>query len=190
MQELGDEKVKKVANQRQVGLTLIELLIVLAILSSLVFTATISWQYFYKQNQANVAIDKLYMLLTYAKSKAYQSRLPVVVCSSIDNTTCNDGLWRGSLLVFVDHNANKRLDGDDELINHQLKLPQQYTLSWKGFPKGNYLQFKPLSLLSSSNGTLILCDEHNRKSHALIINNSAMVRYAKSTNMNKEFACV
>ncbi|TNF65636.1 MAG: prepilin-type N-terminal cleavage/methylation domain-containing protein [Gammaproteobacteria bacterium] len=191
MQVLGGEKIKKVSIQGQIGLTLIELLIVLTILSLLVGGTIISWNLFFKKNQATVTIDKVYMLLTYAKAKSYQSRLPVIVCSSVDNKTCIDGLWQNQLLVFIDHNANKRFDGDDKLINHHLRLPKGFILRWQGFPRGNYLQFKPVSLLSSSNGTLTLChkDKNDTVSRALIISKSAMIRYAETKNDKKQLAC-
>ncbi|MCF6767746.1 GspH/FimT family protein [Thiotrichales bacterium 19S11-10] len=167
---------------RQTGLTLIELLIILTILSLLILGGTINWGYYYAQHQNGVFSDQINVLLKMARAKSYQEHLPVVVCSSNDHENCNQGQWHGELLIFVDHNRNKIYDGDDEIIKHEVTIPTSFYLTWSGFPKGDYIQFKTDKLLSNSNGTLGVYHEKykNLVKRAFVLSQGGMIRQVNS----------
>ncbi len=103
----------------QRGVTLIELLIGLLIMTILVTSGIPALNSMVERYASEVAMNTLQSAMVYARSEAVVRRSNVVVCprSAANATTCHTGglgsdeseanIWRQGLLVFVDR-------GDDE----------------------------------------------------------------------------
>ena len=100
------------------GLTLIELMVVLAILAIVVTMAVPSFKSLISMTQLRTATSHLVGVLNLARSEAIKRGWPVTVCKSADVAaaapSCDEGAaWHDGWLVFVDYNQNGIKDADD-----------------------------------------------------------------------------
>ena len=106
------------------GLTLLELLVVLALLAVLVGLAVPALGGLWQARQVQAAGEALVADLRRARSEAMQRATTVAVCSSTDGQSCSlDAAWREGWIVFVDRDANRRRDAGEELLRVQERLP-------------------------------------------------------------------
>ena len=95
-----------------VGMTLLELLLVLAMMAVLSSLAAPSFRSLWVQRSVLLAAEALLGDLRYARSEALKRARPVLVCQSSNGTSCSrDGSdWAAGWLVFVDSNGNAQVD--------------------------------------------------------------------------------
>jgi type IV fimbrial biogenesis protein FimT len=116
---------------RALGLTLLELLLVLAMMAVLTSLAAASFRGVWVQRSVSLAAEALLGDLRYARSEALKRARPVLVCQSSNGLSCTrDGAaWADGWLVFVDSNGNAQVDAasDDgpaeDLLRVQSALP-------------------------------------------------------------------
>ena len=95
------------------GFTLLELLIVMAMIAIVGSIAAPSFDSSISRNNVQSMRDSLFNALRYARSEAVKRKMPVGVCASADQITCaNDTNWHLGWVVFVDQNANGTQDGN------------------------------------------------------------------------------
>ncbi len=91
------------------GVTLIETVCVLAVIGVVSAIGMPSLRGTLSNSHATVVGDRLLTDLARARSEAIMSRMPSVVCPSVDGSTCTKGTdWSNGWIVFVDR------DGDDQ----------------------------------------------------------------------------
>jgi len=108
------------------GLTLLELLLVLAMMAVLTALAAPSFRSLWVQRSVSLAAEALLGDLRYARSEALKRARPVLVCQSSNGASCtrDSAAWAAGWLVFVDSNGNAQLDdaSDDGPAETQLRL--------------------------------------------------------------------
>ncbi|MFT4991956.1 MAG: type IV fimbrial biogenesis protein FimT [Polaromonas sp.] len=94
------------------GLTLLELLLVLAMMAVLTSLAAPSFRSLWVQRSVSLAAEALLGDLRYARSEALKRARPVLVCQSSNGTLCtrDRAAWAVGWLVFVDSNGNAQVD--------------------------------------------------------------------------------
>lgn len=106
----------------QTGYTLLELMVVVAMMAILVTMATVGFLSQLRQAEAQLIENALKAFLVESKQDALVYQNTVTSCVATDNQTCvlQDGNF---LLSFIDKNNNQRFDSGDKLIkNEKLSL--------------------------------------------------------------------
>ncbi|SFZ77200.1 GspH/FimT family pseudopilin [Chitinimonas taiwanensis] len=108
---------------RQQGLTLIELMIVIALLGVVMAIAAPNYQEFVRNSRLATASDELLTNMMLAKTEAIKRNGVVIVCNSSDPTAAapscvaDNPNWKTGWIVFVSKDGNGTFDEDeDELI--------------------------------------------------------------------------
>ena len=96
----------------QAGITLVELLTVLALAGILLATAAPSYRQMIERQQLRTAVTDLVAAIDLTRSQAL-ARGRIVMLAPLDPGGID---WRGGWIVFVDANDNRRPDADETII--------------------------------------------------------------------------
>ena len=160
------------------GVTLLELLIILAITGVLTMMAAPSlskWQI--RQEARNQAYQSM-RIVQYARIRAVETGFPVIVCGSNTALKCTHN-WNHGTLVFLDSNGNKKIEPDNELLIQYPPLSNTGNLTWKAAFGMKYFRALP-SGRASFTGSFIYCPANADPRYAsqVIINSSGRPRIA------------
>jgi type IV fimbrial biogenesis protein FimT len=168
-------------SRRQHGVTLIEQIMVLAIVTALTGMAIPSVRKLLGRNQLQVAQTDFMAALRHARETAIVSGKRTLFCPTRDGSRCNDDTrWDNGWLLG--HDA----DGDDQPDNRPLYVSQGHSYHGKliiSSTTGRHLvRFHPDGSASGSNITLLFCQPSSAE-HALsvVISNSGRVRGAPAS---------
>lgn len=168
-------------NKRK-GFSLIELMIVIAIISIIAALAVPSFENIIRKQKVIGEANRLFSLLYFAKSEAIKRNVVITICKSDNRVECG-GTWSDGWIVFVDSNK----DGDrsvSETVISMGRIAGDYRLSWTAFGSNNYIRFTDKGLTLGQNGTFKLCpnDGDARFARAVVISKTARVRLSKDSN--------
>lgn len=137
---------------RRAGMTLIELLIVLALAAVLLGVAAPSFRLSLQRLRLQTAVNDLQAAIDLTRSQAIARGGRVLMAPSepagID--------WRQGWTVFIDHNGNRRPDPGEPLLAHHDPLPETIGISSK-FTSGNaptYLAYNAAGRTCSASSSL------------------------------------
>ncbi|NMP30944.1 prepilin-type N-terminal cleavage/methylation domain-containing protein [Thalassotalea sp. M1531] len=138
------------------GLTLLELMVSLSIVSALLIFALPSYQDFIIKMRVDNEIHQLQRLLLVTRNNAINSGSNTILCPLEGGTICN-GDWNSELSIFIDLNDNQQFDS----------ISERLILTKEGISHGDkllYAKFRdkvtyaPTGNLSGlSNGTFRYC---------------------------------
>lgn len=114
------------------GFTLLELMVIIAILAILVTLALPSFQSTLRSNRVATTSNELLASLSLARSEGIRSTKGGGVCASVNGTTCctsPDGAtcgggWNDGWLVWTESNGNGVFDGADTVARFSAGRPQ------------------------------------------------------------------
>lgn len=159
--------------RRPQGVSLVELIMVLAIMAILVTAALPSYFKLIENQERVQLVNQMMGALHYARSKAVNERRIVAVCSGVVQCE-SESIWRAHIMVFTDHDAMGQL-APEQVADFKNEIPQGYAWHWKSFRRQPYLQFNANGTTRALNGTLLLCfDEH--PVHSIVISLSGRAR--------------
>jgi type IV fimbrial biogenesis protein FimT len=148
----------------QYGVTLVELLAVLAISVTLAFLAIPSFNNLLGRMQSGTQADDLLADLRTARAEAASRGRVVSMCPSTDATTCSSGtganLWASARLIFVD-SAHNGQPVAGSIIKRTGAFRGNSTVAISGFT--SLLSFDPYGALLAGtlaigNGWFKICD--------------------------------
>ncbi len=164
---------------RTPGFTLIEAMIVLAVMATLLAIGLPSYQNFIQGQRVNTAMHLLAAHMASARMTAISHRAPTVVCPSNGAGGCRtDGDWTQGWLMFLDKDGNRRPDLPTDILRDE-RAPIHGSLRIVSSAGRSQLRYQPTGYSYGSNITVRICRE-DRLLGTVIVNNTGRVRSARS----------
>lgn len=164
------------------GLSLIELLITLGILSMLLGLSLPGFAELQERKRAELAMARLQGLVEFTRLTAVTSGREATLCPSSDGSLCA-GSWRQGALVFSNPSRSRQPDSDGPLrVLRFARLPGE--LHWRSFGNRQSLTYTPLGFTRNQNGSFTYCpdDGNLRNARVLVINRAGRVRRARDSD--------
>lgn len=170
------------------GFTLVELLVVLALLAILQTQATPALSAMVNSIRLTSAVNSLLSSLHLARSEAAKHNSRAVVCKSASGDACTtSGGWEQGWIVFHDSNNNAVLEATETVLLRQQALPG--ALLFKGnAPLVNYVSFTPTGVTryisgAFQAGTLTVCQRSATQADArqIVISSSGRPRTVRTS---------
>lgn len=153
------------------GLTLVELMIILAILAIVSQIALPAWQQFIAKQRSQALQNSLERSVFQARSLAISQRIRIELCGSTDGESCSTNWSKGWIIRRYERNSS-----EPEIIARHEQDPRHLQLNWSGFqPK---ILYHPGGLSTASNGRFYVCREQSID-WQLILNRQGRLRRAR-----------
>jgi type IV fimbrial biogenesis protein FimT len=176
------------------GFTMMEMVILMAVIAILAALALPNASNYIDNNRLNAAAADMVVTMQTARSEAVGRNVAVTICAATGTgTACRpDGhRWELGWLMFVDSDADRKVDGGEEVIQYHQALNKNLTL------RGSSEINKPITFFPSgrtsitSTQTMILCDSRGFGEHAkgLVVSILGRASVTKATDMGKT-ACI
>ncbi|WP_150914591.1 GspH/FimT family pseudopilin [Marinobacter halotolerans] len=157
------------------GLTLIELIIVVAILSITVTMAVPFTSGFIQNQMKESSRQSVLSALRFARATAIQSREVTTVCSLDSSGQCTSN-WSNTLSVFHDSNDNAKLDAGETLTRNIPVRLEQWTQRNRPASRAHF-EWNSLGIANGTPGSIEFChpDSHTSR-FAVVISFSGRIR--------------
>lgn len=165
------------------GFTLIELIVSIAVLTILISLAAPAFDRFVTSSRASGAINWLNGLVQMTRLAAVSHQAMVTLCPTSSKTGCG-GNWNGTLMMFVDHNADRSLNGNDFMVDLLTFPYADSSIKWRSFGNQQHLQITPQGYTNFQGGNFTWCPASLDASYArqLIISMQGRTRMARDRN--------
>lgn len=160
--------------------SLIELLIVIAIVGLLVALAVPSYKYLISSNRTQIYVDELVSTLEFASAYAIKTGESVVFCSSKDHQSCSDdGLWQESMIV--------RAADSVKILKILAPIATGDSLNWHGaYP----IIFNSDGPIHGRQGSFYYCSNNSTSATVIILSPTGRVRISDKTHDGKKVPCI
>jgi type IV fimbrial biogenesis protein FimT len=159
------------AVSRQRGLTLLELLIIIAVASLLMGWAVPGLQAMNARQEVAAEAHRLRVALSLGRNTAITRRTPVIVCPSPDRQRCNTEDWSAPLAIVLGPLSDN--DFAPGALLRVLEGGRGVSVSYRQDDKP--VRFTQLGRSSGHNGTFRLCGRHGQGAE-LVLSNFGRVR--------------
>ena len=163
------------SQHRETGMTVIELVIALTIVGILVAFATSGASAAINASRASNSVSSLFAALTRARSFAASAGVDVVLCPSVNGSSCVAGYhWEDGWIAFAATHAGSDRTADEPILLRQEALPQKvHLITSAGRTR---VRFQPSGGNAGSNVTFTLCDGRGPRSASAyaMANNGAL----------------
>ena len=145
--------------KKNLGFTLLELLITIALISIVTALAVPSMRAFSQNDRLTTNINTMVGHLAYARSEAVKRHAQVSICISNDTLGCTGGSWEDDWMVYVDVNANGTFDPatpNEDILRVNQPMAGNNTLA----PTAQYttqVTYDNRGFVTST-GSFLLCD--------------------------------
>jgi type IV fimbrial biogenesis protein FimT len=143
------------ATPKAAGFTLLEALVVMALLGVMVSLAAPAMSALRQQHQLQAQAEGLLDSLVLARSEALRRQLPVALCARASDSTCDaSGVWQQGWLVFADANNNAQRDAGEALIEAHAPVPAAMQLTVTNTAKA-YFSYNAEGRSATPNGAFM-----------------------------------
>jgi len=173
---------------KQSGVTLMELMVVLAISAILLTIGIPAFASLAQSSRLSSATNELIASLQVARSEAIKRNARTVICTSPDGLACSaTGGWHQGWLIFHDANNNATLDPGETVIHARQALPDSIRLTGNS-TVSKYISYAPSGGTKSVTGafqagTLTVCNVASASGAArrVVISSTGRPRVARVT---------
>lgn len=160
--------------QKTKGLTLIELMIVLAIAAILATIGVPAFAGLLAESRITAKSNVLMTHIQYARHSAVHLRTNVVACPSLDQFHCSGNRWDRGWIIFVDRNNNRHQPERPEDVLRVVPPESRLLLHSAG---RNRVRFQPMGGAFGTNLTIRVCDARGQaQARAIVVSNPGRVR--------------
>lgn len=114
--------------KRNSGFTLIELMVVIAIVAIFVALAFPSFEGTIRSNRVSTSANELMASMALARAEAIRSARGSGLCTSADGATCG-GTWNDGWIVWIDADANGTPGGANDRIVRRIQARNALSLT-------------------------------------------------------------
>ena len=171
------------------GITLIELIMTLAMVSVLVAIGTPGFGELMIASETRAAKSMLLLALNQARSSAVSRETHAVLCPSTNQMSCDDSVdWHDGWIVFLGSNRNDRRDPEEELLQVSQKLSAGVGLT--STLGRRHVTYRSDGSSAGSNLTFTFCDRRGpNQASSIIVNNAGRARQRRPTSAQAVSAC-
>ncbi|MEX0738473.1 MAG: GspH/FimT family pseudopilin [Pseudohongiella sp.] len=166
----------------QRGMSLLELFFTLAIITILTTLALPVFSML-EQEESSRVLRQFLNLVDSARSAAIRQGRTITLCPSDEHHNCA-GDWQYGAMIFIDDDANRQRDNNEEAITLVQWRDMKGELSWRAFGNRQRLLIDRYGGLTGQNGNLTWCPpEHSAvPAHQLVLNGSGRFRFARDSD--------
>lgn len=170
-----------ILSSKQIGFTLIEVMIVVAISGILFALALPSFDHLLKDNKMTSLHNELLSSLTLARNTAINKGVFATLCKA--NSSASDcdssASWKDGWIVFPDSNNNGAVDSGETIIAINNALPSGVSISFNH----NRITYGSQGYAQGYSGTFTFCDDKNRiEKKGMVISSNGRIRVATSSS--------
>ncbi|MFQ5610106.1 MAG: GspH/FimT family pseudopilin [Woeseiaceae bacterium] len=174
--------------RKKLGFSLYELLITIAIASTILAVGVPSFGELVARNRQSAEINALFHAVHVARKESIMRRRVVSICPSTDGLQCAPGRdWSAGWLMFENADGDEPpfVDpGEPVLDRHRVNTAVRLSANRKGFTLRAVFK-------RATNGTIVACDVADRvPPKALVISYTGRPRVALKTTRGKAYACL
>ena len=160
--------------KRNKAFTLVELIVVISILAILATLALPTFHEYQEKQEATQIYQKISSINRYARNQSALVRQNIVICPTVNLSTCQAGQWHNAWLVFIDQNKNRQVDAGETILHiDQVKL-KYGLLEWKGARSVSYQAQTNLPI--GSNGSFYYCSLRSSTHFKIILSKMGHIR--------------
>ena len=172
----------------QHGLSLLELVTMLAVLSVTLVAGTPKLFGLVTSNRLAVQVNHLHGTINYAKMESAMRNRVMLVCPTQDNQTClKNQDWSHGWMVLVDNNDDREL-GEDDAILRVFQPVADISIQYSGVGPKRYIPFYPTDGMRT-NGSFLFCAAGNPELNRALIVSKARPRVSKTTTKGEPIKC-
>ena len=172
------------------GVTLIELLIMLAVTSILLANALPNFSALIAQERSIILTNTLAGAFAYARTEAITKQTIITSCQSDNGRECNRSKnWHNGWIIFSDKNNNKQRDPEETLLRVYNAFNNGTKATYEGaFNRDHYLQYKPTGR-AYPNGSFFICNPAIGIGKALTMHQTGRLRLSKTDTDGNAVIC-
>ena len=161
-----------VRNRSYAGISLVEMIAVIAIASIMTGMVIPSVTKIYERNEATTSINWIITAVNYTRHAAIQFRTMATLCPKAKDELNCGGKWHQDLIVFADKNHDGKFNGEDYLLQKIASNKVKGTFKWRSFRNRQYLQITRFGYTNYQNGNFVYCpaSEDLRLARQIVIN--------------------
>lgn len=168
-------------DQAHQGMTLIELMVVLAVMAILATIGVPAMAGFLAENRVAAKTNLAISHLQFARHSAVTLRANVVACPSDDQFSCSGGnRWDRGWVIFIDRDNDREPDRPEDVL--RIVAPDRGLLLHSA--GRNRVRFQPMGTAYGTNLTIRVCDPHGKaEARAIVVSNPGRVRVRRSVGV-------
>ncbi|PMR75890.1 GspH/FimT family pseudopilin [Billgrantia endophytica] len=151
---------------RQLGFTLVELLVVMALLAILFGWAVPGFQAMNARHEVITEVQRIKTALALARNTAITRRTSVTLCPSQDRVTCSTDDWTAPLVVVLGDLKSGNI-GNAEILR---VFNGSRVVSTRYRQDGRPVRYGPLGRPAGHNGTFRICGREDTGAQVILSN--------------------